>query len=37
MGLLSLIAAALYSHPFLTVTLIGVVVTLVCVTVKHRT
>jgi len=37
MGLLSLLAAALYLHPWSTVTLIGVIVTLVCVTIKRRT
>jgi hypothetical protein len=37
MGLLSLLAAALYSHPFPTITLIGVVVTLIGVTMKRRT
>jgi len=37
LGLLSLLAAALYYHPFVTVTLIGVIVTLVGVTMKRRT
>jgi hypothetical protein len=37
MGLLSLLAAALYYHPLLTVTLIGVIVTLVGVTIPRRT
>jgi hypothetical protein len=37
LGLLSLLAAALYSHPFVTVTLIGVAVTLIGVTIQRRT
>jgi len=36
-GLLSLLAAALYYHPLLTDTLIGVIVTLVGVTIRRRT
>ena len=36
MGLLSLFGAALYYHPFTTVTLTGVVVTLIGVIVKRR-
>jgi uncharacterized membrane protein (DUF106 family) len=35
-GLLSLLAAALYFHPFLTITLMGVIVTLVGVTIQRR-
>jgi hypothetical protein len=37
LGLLSLLAAGLYYHPMLTVTLIGVVVTLIGVTIRRRT
>lgn len=37
MGLLSLLAAALDVHPLVTITLIGVTVMLVCVTIKRRT
>jgi hypothetical protein len=37
MGLLSLLAAALYNHPSITITLIGVIVTLLGVMMKRRT
>jgi hypothetical protein len=37
MGLLSLLAAALYYQPWLTITLFSVVITLVGVTVKRQT
>jgi hypothetical protein len=37
MGILWLFVAALYYHPILAVTLIGVVVTLIGVTLRQRT
>ncbi len=36
MGLLSLFGAALYYHPFVTITLVGVVVTLIYVISRRR-
>jgi hypothetical protein len=37
MGLFWLLAAALYYHPFLVITLVGVVITLVGVVMTQRT